>query len=247
MEKALIIIPARYGSTRFPGKPLVKIKGTIMIQRVYEQAILACPNVWVATDDLRIEAAVQKFGGNCIITSPDHKSGTDRIAEALGLIPEKNHAPIIVNIQGDEPFIKPEQISQLIDICTLPETQIATLIKKIDSAEDLFNPNKPKVVCDMKGNALYFSRNPIPHIRDVGKNLWHKAHSFFKHIGVYAYKKEILQKITKLQSSSLELAENLEQLRWLENNFTITTGITNYESPSIDTEEDLQKVLETLK
>jgi len=245
--KALVIIPARYGSTRFPGKPLVKIKGISMIQRVYEQAKKATEHVWVATDDMRIESAVIKFGGSCVMTSSLHSSGTDRIAEALDSIPNAEQFDIIVNIQGDEPFIEPTQIIQLIELCSDPEVQIATLIKKIDSIEDLFNPNKPKVICNNQDNAIYFSRSPIPFMRDVEKSIWHTKHTFFKHIGVYAYKKNVLKEITQLKPSLLEKAENLEQLRWIEHNYIVKTGITEYENLSVDTQEDLDAILKILK
>ena len=245
--KALVIIPARYGSTRFPGKPLVKIKGISMIQRVYEQAKKATEHVWVATDDMRIESAVLKFGGSCVMTSSLHSSGTDRIAEALDSIPNAEQFDVIVNIQGDEPFIEPTQISQLIELCSNHTVQIATLIKKIDSIEDLFNPNKPKVICNNQDNAIYFSRSPIPFMRDVEKSIWHTKHTFFKHIGVYAYKKNVLKEITQLKPSLLEKAENLEQLRWIEHNYVIKTGITEYENLSVDTQEDLDAILKILK
>jgi len=245
--KPLVLIPARYGSTRFPGKPLVKIDGKTMIQRVYEQAKKAVDDVWVATDDLRIETAVNKFGGQCIMTSAEHRSGTDRLAEAINHIPNIEEYKIIVNIQGDEPFIEPEEISQLISLFGDASTEIATLVKEITSIEDVFNPNKPKVVRTEDGKALYFSRSPIPHLRDSEKNLWHKKHTFYKHIGVYAYKTDVLRSISKLQPSSLEEAENLEQLRWLENNYTIMTNITEYENLSVDTPEDLEQILKSIK
>ncbi len=244
---ALVIIPARYGSTRFPGKPLVKIKGKSMIQRVYEQAKKAAEHVWVATDDMRIESAVTKFGGMCVMTSSQHTSGTDRIAEALDLIPDTQQFNVIVNIQGDEPFIEPTQISQLIELCSHSDVQIATLIKKIDSVDDLFNPNKPKVICNKQNNAIYFSRSPIPFMRDVEKSIWHNKHTFYKHIGVYAYKKNVLKEITKLTPTVLEIAENLEQLPWIEHNYTIKTGVTEYENLSVDTQEDLDAILKILK
>ena len=243
--KAIVIIPARYGSTRFPGKPLAKIHGKSMIQRVYEQASTVVSEVWVATDDWRIEAEVAHFKGNCIITSSNHQSGTDRLAEAIAAIPNGINFDVVINVQGDEPFIQPEQILQLISLFENPSTQIATLIKPITDFEDLFNPNKPKVIINAHGKAIYFSRSPIPYLRDVDKNNWHRAHEFYKHIGIYAYCPLVLGEITKLERSKLEVAENLEQLRWLENNYIIQTAITNFESPSVDTPEDLEAILQS--
>lgn len=241
--KALVIIPARYGSTRFPGKPLAIIHGKSMIQRVYEQALQVVPDVWVATDDMRIEHEVKRFGGKSIITSQEHQSGTDRLAEALSAIPNAMKYDVVVNVQGDEPFIAAEQIIQLIDLFKQADTQIATLIKPITSSEDIMNPNKPKVVIGAHSQALYFSRNPIPYVRDADKAYWHKAHQYFKHIGIYAYKPQVLLNITQLERSPLEIAENLEQLRWLEHNYVIKTAITEYESAAVDTPEDLEKIL----
>ncbi len=245
--KAIVIIPARYGSTRFPGKPLVEINGKPMIQHVYEQAKQATDEVWIATDDLRIEAAIKKFKGKCVMTSSEHRSGTDRLAEAIENIPYGNEFDIVVNIQGDEPFIKPMQITQLISLfATNPNTQIATLVKEITELEDVFNTNKPKVVRGIGGEALYFSRSPIPFLRDEEKSEWHTKHTFFKHIGVYAYRTNVLKEISKLKASPLEKAENLEQLRWLENNYTITTDVTEYENLSVDTPEDLNIILRSI-
>ncbi|HON52131.1 MAG TPA: 3-deoxy-manno-octulosonate cytidylyltransferase [Bacteroidales bacterium] len=241
--KALVIIPARYGSTRFPGKPLAIIHGKSMIQRVYEQAQQVVPDVWVATDDARIEHEVKRFGGKAIITSVEHQSGTDRLAEALSSIPGALKYSVVVNVQGDEPFIAAEQIQQLIQLFKQPDTQIATLIKPITNTEDLMNPNKPKVVIGTNMQALYFSRSPIPFVRDADKIYWHIAHQYYKHIGIYAYRPQILLDITKLERSSLEIAENLEQLRWLQNNYVIKTAITEYESASVDTPDDLEKIL----
>lgn len=245
--KAIVIIPARYGSTRFPGKPLVEIDGKPMIQHVYEQAKQATDEVWIATDDLRIEAAVNKFKGKCVMTSSEHRSGTDRLAEAIENIPNGNEFDIVVNIQGDEPFIKPMQITQLISLFEKNQkTQIATLVKEITELEDVFNTNKPKVVRGIGGEALYFSRSPIPFVRDEEKNEWYKKHTFYKHIGVYAYLTNVLKEISELKASPLEKAENLEQLRWLENNYTITTDVTEYENLSVDTPEDLNVILRSI-
>ncbi len=245
--KPIVIIPARYGSTRFPGKPLVKIKGKTMIQRVYEQAKQVIDDVWVATDDLRIESAVAKFGGQSVMTSSKHVSGTDRIAEAFSLIENNEDFSIVINIQGDEPFIEPSQIEQLYKLCSDPKAQIATLIKKITAVDDLFNPNKPKVIRDVFDNAIYFSRSPIPFFRDLDKVQWHTKHTYYKHIGVYAYKSAILKEITNLIPTKLEKVENLEQLRWIENRYTIKTGITQYENLSVDTEDDLNEILQKMK
>jgi len=242
------IIPARYASTRFPGKPLVNINGLPMIQRVYEQANKILTEVCVATDDTRIQDAVKEFGGNVVMTSSNHTSGTDRCAEAVTLY-EKNKnikVDIIINIQGDEPFIEPIQISQLINTFN-KETEIATLIKKINSVDILEDTNKVKVVIDNKNNALYFSRSIIPYIRNTQKKEWLKKHDFYHHIGMYGYKRNVLMNICKLNKSPLEVSESLEQLRWLENGYKITTAITNIESMGIDTPNDLEKVLNKIK
>lgn len=241
----LAIIPARYASTRFPGKPLVTINGKTMIRNVYERVLKIVPQVIVATDDYRIEEEIKSFNGNFVMTSKHHKSGTDRCAEAL-LIYEKQRNKkfdAVINIQGDEPFIEEEHITKVLNLIKKEHTQIASLVKKIKNNKDVFNPDKPKVIIDINDNAIYFSRSPIPFIRDEEKNNWHKKHTFYKHIGIYAYKSNILHKITKLEQSSLEKAESLEQNRWIENNYTITIDYTNVESLSIDTKEDLKKAL----
>ncbi|MCX6301474.1 MAG: 3-deoxy-manno-octulosonate cytidylyltransferase [Bacteroidia bacterium] len=242
------IVPARYASTRFPGKPLVMIGGKIMIQRVYEQASKSVDIVFVATDDKRIYDEVLKFGGQALMTSPQHQSGTDRCAEAVDKIAERTgkKIDIVINIQGDEPFIKPEQIDLLKSCFTDRKVEIATLIRKTESGEDIFNPNQPKVVLDSEGNAIYFSRAAIPFIRDYDLSDWSKKHVFYKHIGMYAYKTDVLNKITKLPASSLEKAEALEQNRWLENGFRIRTAVTQWESISVDTPDDLVRALKHL-
>lgn len=240
--KILGIIPARYGSTRFPGKPLIDIDGKTMIQRVYEQAkqTSILTEVYVATDDKRIFNEVLSFDGKVIMTSEKHQSGTDRCAEVVNKLPV--HYDVVINIQGDEPFINPIQITQLCN-CFLDEnTQIATLIKKITAQEDLFNENKVKAVFNTNHFAIYFSRNPIPFFRGKVQEDWLKNHTFFKHIGIYGYTTPILQKITKLNPSKLELAEGLEQLRWLENGYTIKVAETELEAISIDTPEDIRKL-----
>lgn len=236
------IIPARYASTRFPGKPLIDIHGKSMIRRVYEQAMQAdLAEVLVATDDERIYAHVESFGGKAVMTAGHHQSGTDRCFEAYKLhdVPHE----YIINIQGDEPFIKPQQIDLVAFCFAKPQTQLATLIKKINTPEELFNANAPKVVIGLAREALYFSRQPIPYCRNVPKDIWHRQHTYYKHIGIYGYRADILEQITQLPPSSLELAESLEQLRWLENGFRITTALTEFETIGIDTPEDLLKVL----
>ena len=237
------IIPARYASTRFPGKPLVHINGKTMIQCVYDQ-VKKTPEineVIIATDDDRIEEEVIRFGGKVIRTSPDHPSGTDRCFEAYQNL--NRTFDFIINVQGDEPFIQPDQIRSLASILT-KNVQLATLIKKIEDDETLFNPNTPKVLINSKGEAIYFSRQTIPYLRQYpDKKDWLQHHTFYKHIGMYAYRPDILKKITALKPSSLELAESLEQLRWLENGYAIQTAITTIETIGIDTPEDLKKVL----
>jgi len=214
-----------------------------MVRRVYEQASCLLDQVVVATDDARIEMAVKDFGGNVILTSPEHVSGTDRCAEALEkYVAEHNRiVDIVINIQGDEPFIQPEQIQHLITCFGNPETQIATLAKVIESPEELDDPNIPKVVCNLRQQALYFSRSPLPHIQGKKRSEWIRNHNFLKHIGIYAYQTDILREITRLKPSELELAESLEQNRWLENGYTIYVKITEYDSLSIDTPADLEK------
>lgn len=242
--KVIGIIPARYASTRFPGKPLAYINGKPMIQRVYEQVKVALDDVVVATDDIRIEEAVKAFGGEVVMTSSEHQSGTDRIAEAIEKI-EAEHSEnyqVIINIQGDEPFIQAEQILDLKKCFKNPETQIATLIKAIENSDEIFDMNKVKVVVNKDQRALYFSRSPIPFVRGEEKENWINKQRFFKHIGMYAYRRDTLNEITKLPQSSLELAESLEQLRWLENGYIIQTDTTKHESIGIDTPEDLERV-----
>jgi 3-deoxy-manno-octulosonate cytidylyltransferase (CMP-KDO synthetase) len=232
------IIPARYASSRFPGKPLVDIAGKSMIQRVYEQA-KKCKDlteVIVATDDERIFNHVKDFGGVVVMTSPDHSSGTDRCAEVALMHPEYD---VIINIQGDEPYIDPEQISKLAACFTTTYTQIATLVKKVRTEEELFNPNSPKVVISNLGDAIYFSRSPLPHIRGEEQQNWLEHYTYFKHIGIYGYRADILQHITKLPVSSLEKAESLEQLRWIENGYRIKVAETDLETHAIDTPGDL--------
>ncbi|MDR2887459.1 MAG: 3-deoxy-manno-octulosonate cytidylyltransferase [Bacteroidales bacterium] len=237
------VIPARYASSRFPGKPLAIIGGRPMIQRVYEQASKILAEVYVATDDERIYSCVAGFGAKAIMTSSGHSSGTDRCAEAALRIENETGRKIdvIVNIQGDEPFIKPEQIEALMNCFTGKDVEIATLIRKVEAGEDLFNPNHPKVIVNSAGEAIYFSRSVIPFIRNSEPPEWTEQHTFFKHIGLYAYRAETLHKITKLPQSPLEIAESLEQNRWIENRHKIMTAITGWESMGIDTPGDLEK------
>ena len=243
--KFIAIIPARYQSTRFPGKPLALLNEKSMIQWVYENVVKAVNEAWVATDDERIFEAVQKFGGKAVKTLSTHQSGTDRCAEAALIIGEKSNFDVVINVQGDEPFIQPDQI-ELLKSCFADDTEIATLIKRIDTTEELFNPNRPKVVTDNRQNAMYFSRSPIPFVRGVENKNWLEEHVFWAHIGMYAYKTEVLQKISKLKQGELEQAESLEQLRWLENGFKIKTAITEHQSIGIDTPEDLIHALQLL-
>lgn len=235
------IIPARFASTRFPGKPLAMIGNKSMIQRVWEQAVKSLDQVYVATDDTRIFDAVKKFGGNVVMTSEKHKSGTDRCAEAAEKIMSgsKKHIDVIINIQGDEPFIRPEQINTLASCFDDESVRIATLVRKIKIDEDLFNPNHPKVILDSSGNALYFSRAAIPFIRGTEPHEWSAKHQYYKHIGMYAYRLDTLKKITLLPESTLEKAESLEQNRWLENGFRVRVSLTEWENIGIDTPDDL--------
>jgi len=244
--KFLGIIPARYASTRFPGKPLADINGKPMIQRVYEQTLSAIKDVWVATDDVRIKEVVESFGGNVIMTSPDHQSGTDRIAEAATKIIATSSVQydVIINIQGDEPFIQAEQIDAVKKCFSKDSTQIATLVKRISEESEIFDPNKVKAIISKDKKALYFSRSPIPYLRGIEKEAWLEKGTYYKHIGMYAYQLNVLMEVTKLEQSSLELSESLEQLRWLENGYWIQTEITEHESIGIDTLEDLERIKE---
>ena len=239
------IIPARYASTRFPGKPLAVLGGKTVIQRVYEQVSSVLSEVYVATDDERIFSCVESFGGKAVMTRADHQSGTDRIQEAM----EKTatQADVIINVQGDEPFIQPSQIKMLMQLFDDPSTQIGTLGKRFESIEAVENPNSPKIVTDQRGFALYFSRSVIPFIRGKAHEDWLGEYPFLKHLGVYAYRREVLAEVTLLPQSSLEKAESLEQLRWLQNGYRIRVGLTDVETVGIDTPEDLQRAEEFLK
>lgn len=241
--KTLILIPARYASGRFPGKPLAEIAGKPMIQHVVEKAQAVAADVYVATDDERIFDRVQQFGGHAVMTSVAHQSGTDRCYEAYCSVVAQNRATydVVVNIQGDEPFILPSQVSALISCFEDPEIQLATLAKKFEHPSDIFDPNKVKVVCSARQTALYFSRSPIPYCRGCEKEEWISQTPFYKHVGMYAYRPEILRAITSLPQGVLEKAESLEQLRWLENGYKIAVRLTDHESVGIDTPEDLEK------
>ena len=242
MLKFIGIIPARYASTRFPGKPLAMLGGKTVIQRVYEQVSGVLDETCVATDDERIEAAVRAFGGKVVMTSVQHKSGTDRCYEAYTKVGQG--FDVVVNVQGDEPFIHPSQLQAVKDCFADTATQIATLVKpftKENGWEALANVNSPKVVVDKDMYALYFSRSVIPYMRNEDKANWLERHVYYKHIGLYAYRAEVLKAITALSQSPLELAESLEQLRWLENGFKVRVGVTELETIGIDTPQDLER------
>ena len=248
--KFIGIIPARYASTRFPGKPLAMLGGKTVIQRVYEQVASVLNSqfsilnsqpspVWVATDDDRIFKAVEAFGGRAVMTRTDHKSGTDRIQEAAEKI--GTTADVIINVQGDEPFIHPSQLETVCRLFDDPRTQIATLGKPFETMDAVDNPNSPKIVTDNDGYALYFSRSVIPFVRGKEHGEWLTQFPFLKHIGLYAYRRDVLAEITRLPQSPLELAESLEQLRWLQNGYKIRVGLTDVETIGIDTPEDLAR------
>ncbi len=239
------IIPARYASTRFPGKPLIDIAGKTMIQRVYEQANKALTNVYVATDDSRIFKTVNQFGGKAVMTSINHQSGTDRCNEALSIIEKEEEKiyDVVINIQGDEPFVDPHLLDTLAGCFKSSATEIATLVKALEDTDDLWDPNKPKVVFNPSYEALYFSRSAIPYLRQYPKEEWLRHHPYYLHIGLYAYRSDILREITHLSPSQLELAESLEQLRWLENGYKIAVRTVEYNSIGVDTPDDLDRII----
>lgn len=240
--KFIAIIPARYASTRFPGKPLAVLGGKPVIQRVYEQVAGVLDDAVVATDDERIRDAVRAFGGRVEMTSPDHRSGTDRCREAYDRLGVEYD--VVVNVQGDEPFIQPSQLEAVKRCFDDPATDIATLVKpftEVDGLAALENPNSPKVVLDAQSRAIYFSRSVIPYLRGVERAEWLARHTFYKHIGLYAFRTDVLRAVTALPQSALEKAESLEQLRWLENGYKIGVGISEVETIGIDTPEDLEK------
>lgn len=241
MTKFIGIIPARYASTRFPGKPLAEIGGTPMVVLVCRQASKVLDEVYVATDNEMIAETVRKHGFNVVMTSENHKTGTDRIAEAVSKL--NKGADVVINIQGDEPFVDPEQISSLMECFNDPETDIATLARRFpveEGIDNVFNPNKVKVVFSPAGKALYFSRSPIPFVRSTNKENWMNVQDFYLHVGMYAYRKDVLLKLSQLKQTPLELAESLEQLRWLENGYTIKVAKTTKPTIGIDTPEDLE-------
>ena len=240
--RVLAIIPARYASTRFPAKPLAILGGKMVVERVYDQVRKAVEKVVVATDDERIYDAVRSFGGEVVMTSTEHNSGTDRCAEAYEKLGYE--ADIVINIQGDEPFIAPEQINTLIACFENDAIDIATLVKPFaesNSVEALENPNSPKVVINGANEAIYFSRSVVPYLRGVEREEWLKFHTFYKHIGIYAFRANALKEVTTLPQSPLEKAEKLEQLRWLESGYKIGVGLTDIETVGIDTPEDLER------
>lgn len=242
--RILGIIPARFASTRFPGKPLADIAGKSMIQRVYEQALKAekLDDVVAATDDERILLHLKELGYRAILTSDQHQSGTDRCAEAAEKLPDYD---VIINIQGDEPFIDPRQIDLLCSCFADHETKLATLVKEIHTTEELFNPNSPKVILNKFFETIYFSRTPIPYYREKPQEEWLNAHTYYKHIGIYGYERDTLLALTQLPVSSLEKAEKLEQLRWIENGYHIRAAVTDIETLAVDTPEDLLQLLQS--
>jgi 3-deoxy-manno-octulosonate cytidylyltransferase (CMP-KDO synthetase) len=246
--KFIAIIPARYASTRFPGKPLALLGGRPMIQWVYEKVSAEIGDTWVATDDERIRQAVTGFGGRVVMTSSTHRSGTDRSAEACRKIVAETGAEydVVVNVQGDEPFVSSEQLGVIRSLFDQPDTRIATLVKKFAPEEDIFNPNTPKVVLSAAGEALYFSRSVVPYLRGEEPAEWQSKHTYYKHIGLYAYTLGTLFEITRLPQSPLELAESLEQLRWLEGGYRIRAGVVTSESIAVDTPADLARAEEIL-
>ena len=243
--KFIGIIPARYASTRFPGKPLALLGGKPVIQHVYEKVAAVLEAAYVATDDERIYDAVKSFGGHVVMTRKDHKSGTDRIEEAIEKI--GGEWDVVVNVQGDEPFVAKSQLDTICHCFDDPTTQIATLGKPFESMEAVQNPNSPKIVVDNMGFAMYFSRSVIPYVRGKEESSWLTHYPFLKHLGIYAYRKDVLRQVTQLPQSSLEIAESLEQLRWLQNGFKIKVGTTDVETVGIDTPQDLERAEEFLK
>lgn len=241
--RILALIPARYGSSRFPGKPLALVHGKPMIQRVYEQTVKAFPNACVATDDDRIYNAVKAFGGKVVMTSSSHNSGTDRCFEAWANYEKESGESfdVVINVQGDEPYIRPEQLMQLGKCFEDPSVELATLVKRVKDKEELFNPNSPKVILDKESNAIYFSRTPVPYSRDVEvTDEYVKETPFYRHIGLYGYRTSTLARICAMPQSFLEKTEKLEQLRWIENGLKIRVAETQYETHAVDTLEDLE-------
>lgn len=246
MSNSIIIIPARYQSSRFPGKPLAKIGDKTMIQHVYERC-KSCDfiqGVFVATDHMDIFDEVIRFGGAAVMTSEDCENGTQRIAEACELIDHSiMHFDYVINVQGDEPFIASSQIRTVYDLLMQKNAQISTLAKKINSTHELFSPHVVKTVLNLEHEAMYFSRAPIPYMRDVAEDIWIEEQTYYKHIGIYGFQKSVLMDIRKLKATDLELAENLEQLRWLQNGYVIHVGMTEVQSKAVDTPDDLKEIL----
>lgn len=239
--KIVGIIPARYASTRFPGKPLIDIKGKSMIRRVYEQVKKSSlQKVVVATDDEKIYNHIIDFGGEAVMTGMHHESGTDRCFDALQQLDEK--FDYVINVQGDEPLINPEQINELIEVLQSSEVELATQMIKVNDCKTLFDKGEAKIVLNKKNEAIYFSRSVIPFIKNVDEKEWHLHHNYYRHVGMYAYRADVLEAVTKLSVSDLEKAESLEQLRWLENGFKIKCVETKYESHCIDTPEDIEAI-----
>ena len=243
--KVLGVIPSRYESSRFPGKPLIDLAGKSMIQRVYEgsKASNLIDEVIVATDDQRIFDHVESFGGNVAMTSESHRSGTDRCGE---IIEAYSDYDVVINIQGDEPLVDVKQLEQIIQLFKDEKVEIATLAKKIDRTEDLFNPNRIKVVLDGKSDGIYFSRNPIPYCQNTENQEWLNQTDYYRHIGIYAYRTDCLKQLVRLEPTKLERIESLEQLRWIYHGFRIRVGLTDIETPNIDTPEDVKEVLKFL-
>jgi 3-deoxy-manno-octulosonate cytidylyltransferase (CMP-KDO synthetase) len=242
--RVLAIIPARYASTRFPGKPLALLGGKPVIEWVWERvsSVSGLDEAVVATDDNRIAQAVEAFGGRVVMTGSHHRSGTDRCGEVLQRMKEQGNVfDIAINVQGDEPFVQASQLQALMQLFDDSETQIGTLGKPFENMEAVDNPNSPKIVCDRRGFALYFSRSVIPHVRGKERAEWIQHFPYLKHLGLYAYRREVLREVTQLPQTPLELAESLEQLRWLENGYRIRVGLTDVETVGIDTPEDLQR------
>lgn len=237
------IIPARYASTRFPGKPLIDIQGKSMLQRVYEQAVKSrlLAAVVIATDDERIREHAAGFGATVVMTGTDHASGTDRCYDAA--LKAGGSYRYVINIQGDEPFLDPEQIDSLAAVLEDEQTEIATQVIPVSSAELLHDPGEVKVVINIAGEGLYFSRSVIPYLKNVPPEEWHLHHPYYRHVGLYAYRMDVLAQLSALPVSTLEKAESLEQLRWLQAGYRIRCVPTTFESHCIDTPEDVEKVL----
>ena len=247
MEKTIAIIPARFGSSRFPGKPLAQIGKKTMIRRVYERcsSCASLDEVWVATDDERIRQEVESFNGKVVLTSDRHKSGTDRCAEAMEKIGFTEG--VVINVQGDEPFVHTSQLEQVISLFQDPETDIATLKIRIEETTQLHSSDAVKVVCDRKGKALYFSRQAIPFRRDTDREDWLKTGLYYKHIGMYGFRAPVLKKVAQLAPGVLEEAEKLEQLRWMENGLSIVVAETPFDSLSVDSPEDIERIMNRIK